>query len=229
MGVPIAPRCSPLAGQTNYVQVRVRNRGGAEARNVVVRVYDAVGGTSMRWPDDWMPQVGEAAIPVLAAGASAVVSIPWRAVGAGHTCFLVRISADEDPVVSEGWVPFDNNLCQRNVQVVDSGTCDPSDCGTVQTGTRGRGHGYVTVTLRSPAAGIVTEKKAFQGMRFMPGEALYQVTDLSSVWVIADVFEQDIAVLVEEDDFAARSQLRSNLAVGKSGLAILDGDAPDVV
>ena len=49
-----------------------------------------------------------------------------------------------------------------------------------------------TVTLHSPAAGIVTEKKAFQGMRFMPGEALYQVTDLSSVWVLADVFEQDI-------------------------------------
>ena len=32
-------------------------------------------------------------------------------------------------------------------------------------------------------SGIVTEKKALQGMRFMPGEMLYQVTDLSSVWV----------------------------------------------
>ena len=52
-----------------------------------------------------------------------------------------------------------------------------------------------TVTLRSPVSGIVTEKKAFQGMRFMPGEALYQVTDLSSVWVIADVFEQDIGLV----------------------------------
>lgn len=52
-----------------------------------------------------------------------------------------------------------------------------------------------TVTLRSPVAGIVTEKRAFQGMRFMPGEALYQVTDLSSVWVVADVFEQDIGLV----------------------------------
>ncbi|HJV62046.1 MAG TPA: efflux RND transporter periplasmic adaptor subunit [Albitalea sp.] len=52
-----------------------------------------------------------------------------------------------------------------------------------------------TVTFRSPASGIVTEKKALQGMRFMPGEALYQVTDLSAVWVIADVFEQDIALV----------------------------------
>jgi Cu(I)/Ag(I) efflux system membrane fusion protein len=59
----------------------------------------------------------------------------------------------------------------------------------------GSGEVRRTVTLRSPVSGIVTEKKAFQGMRFMPGEALYQVTDLSSVWVIADVFEQDIGLV----------------------------------
>jgi RND family efflux transporter MFP subunit len=52
-----------------------------------------------------------------------------------------------------------------------------------------------TVTFRSPATGIITEKKALQGMRFMPGEMLYQVTDLSSVWVLADVFEQDIGLI----------------------------------
>ena len=52
-----------------------------------------------------------------------------------------------------------------------------------------------TITFRSPVSGIVTEKKAVQGMRFMPGEALYQVTDLSSVWVLADVFEQDIGLV----------------------------------
>jgi Cu(I)/Ag(I) efflux system membrane fusion protein len=52
-----------------------------------------------------------------------------------------------------------------------------------------------TMTFRSPVSGIVTEKKAVQGMRFMPGEALYQVSDLSSVWVIADVFEQDLGLV----------------------------------
>ena len=50
-----------------------------------------------------------------------------------------------------------------------------------------------TLTFRSPVTGVVTEKKALQGMRFMPGDTLYQVADLSSVWVVADVFEQDIA------------------------------------
>lgn len=52
-----------------------------------------------------------------------------------------------------------------------------------------------TLTFRSPVAGVVTEKKAVQGMRFMPGDALYQIADLSSVWVIADVYEQDIAAI----------------------------------
>ena len=52
-----------------------------------------------------------------------------------------------------------------------------------------------TLAFRSPVSGIVTEKKAVQGMRCMPGDALYQVTDLSSVWVMADVAEQDIAAV----------------------------------
>jgi Cu(I)/Ag(I) efflux system membrane fusion protein len=52
-----------------------------------------------------------------------------------------------------------------------------------------------TISFPSPVSGIVTEKKALQGMRFMPGEMLYQVTDLSSVWVIADLAEQDIGLV----------------------------------
>jgi Cu(I)/Ag(I) efflux system membrane fusion protein len=50
-----------------------------------------------------------------------------------------------------------------------------------------------TLTFRSPIAGVVIEKKAQQGMRFMPGETLYQLADLSSVWIVAEVFEQDLA------------------------------------
>jgi len=48
------------------------------------------------------------------------------------------------------------------------------------------------LTFRAPAGGVVLERKATQGMRFMPGEMLYRIADLSVVWVIADVFEQDI-------------------------------------
>jgi Cu(I)/Ag(I) efflux system membrane fusion protein len=63
-----------------------------------------------------------------------------------------------------------------------------------------------TLTFRSPFNGIVTEKKALQGMRFMPGETLYQIADLSSIWVIADVFEQDIGLVKT----SAKAQIRIN-------------------
>ncbi len=55
------------------------------------------------------------------------------------------------------------------------------------------------VTFRSPVSGVVLEKKAVQGMRFMPGEMLYQIADLSRVWVIADVPEQDIGAVKAGD------------------------------
>jgi len=48
-------------------------------------------------------------------------------------------------------------------------------------------------TFHSPTNGIVLEKMAVQGARFMPGEAVYRIADLAKVWVIADVFERDVA------------------------------------
>jgi Cu(I)/Ag(I) efflux system membrane fusion protein len=51
------------------------------------------------------------------------------------------------------------------------------------------------LTFDAPVNGIVLEKKAVQGMRFMPGDTLYQIADLSVVWVVADVFEQDIGLV----------------------------------
>lgn len=49
-----------------------------------------------------------------------------------------------------------------------------------------------TLTLYSPNSGIVTMKKALQGMRIMAGEELLQIADLSRVWVNAEVYEQDL-------------------------------------
>ncbi len=69
-----------------------------------------------------------------------------------------------------------------------------------------------TLSFRSPVSGVVMEKKALQGMRFMPGEALYQIADLSAVWVLADVFEQDIALVKN----GAKATVNINAYPGKS-------------
>lgn len=52
-----------------------------------------------------------------------------------------------------------------------------------------------TLTLYAPAGGVVLEKVAVQGMRFMPGEPLFKIADLSSIWLMADVFEQDLGLV----------------------------------
>ena len=66
------------------------------------------------------------------------------------------------------------------------------DIAVAQSGVSVSSEARPRVTFHAPATGIVLEKKAVQGMRFMPGEMLYQIADLSTVWVIADVPEQDI-------------------------------------
>jgi Cu(I)/Ag(I) efflux system membrane fusion protein/cobalt-zinc-cadmium efflux system membrane fusion protein len=50
------------------------------------------------------------------------------------------------------------------------------------------------VVFRSPASGFVIEKQALQGMHVMPGQTLYKVANLSTVWVEADVYEQEMAL-----------------------------------
>ncbi|WP_424138230.1 efflux RND transporter periplasmic adaptor subunit [Roseomonas chloroacetimidivorans] len=59
-----------------------------------------------------------------------------------------------------------------------------------RTGTVGR-----ALTLTSPMDGVVLEKAALQGMRFAPGEMLFRIGDLSTVWLLADVFEQDLGLV----------------------------------
>lgn len=48
------------------------------------------------------------------------------------------------------------------------------------------------MVFRSPATGYVIEKKALKGQHVMPGQTLYKVADLSTVWVEADVYEQEL-------------------------------------
>lgn len=44
----------------------------------------------------------------------------------------------------------------------------------------------------SPASGVVMEKLVVEGMMMRMGEPLYRLVDLSSIWVIASVAEQDL-------------------------------------
>jgi len=51
------------------------------------------------------------------------------------------------------------------------------------------------LVIRSPASGVVLEKMAIEGMRAMAGDALFKIADLSSVWVMAKIFEQELGLV----------------------------------
>jgi membrane fusion protein, copper/silver efflux system len=49
-----------------------------------------------------------------------------------------------------------------------------------------------TVTIPSPVAGTVVDKVAVEGMHFQPGDTLFRIVDISNMWVMAEVYEQDL-------------------------------------
>ena len=55
-----------------------------------------------------------------------------------------------------------------------------------------RGSPDTHLTIHSPIAGIVTEKKVLEGHYLMEGEDLYTIADLSQVWMQAKVFEDEL-------------------------------------
>jgi Cu(I)/Ag(I) efflux system membrane fusion protein len=88
---------------------------------------------------------------------------------------LARDSAAHDPLASESArrLAEATRARLRNLQVAG------------QSGAR--------QVIHAPASGVVLEKMAVEGGRFMAGEALFRIADLSRVWIIADLYEQDLA------------------------------------
>jgi Cu(I)/Ag(I) efflux system membrane fusion protein len=51
------------------------------------------------------------------------------------------------------------------------------------------------IAVRALANGTVIEKPVQEGMRIEPGQALYKTADLTDVWLIAEVQEQDLGLI----------------------------------
>ncbi len=54
-----------------------------------------------------------------------------------------------------------------------------------------------SVTLYSPATGYVSARNAYPSQRVTPDTELYTLSDLSRVWIMADVFETDLSRIHE--------------------------------
>lgn len=56
-----------------------------------------------------------------------------------------------------------------------------------------RGESQTAITITSPIDGVVTKREGTKGMRVTPEMALYEIADLSTVWILADVYESDLS------------------------------------
>jgi len=52
-----------------------------------------------------------------------------------------------------------------------------------------------TMTISSPVRGVVIEKPALKGMYINPGENLYKIADISTVWIQADIYEYEMPLV----------------------------------
>ncbi len=49
------------------------------------------------------------------------------------------------------------------------------------------------ITITAPIHGIVTKREGVKGMRVTPEMTLYEIADLSTIWILADVYESDLS------------------------------------
>jgi Cu(I)/Ag(I) efflux system membrane fusion protein len=57
------------------------------------------------------------------------------------------------------------------------------------------GKPHTEMTINAPLSGIVLEKMVLDGAYVMPGMNLYKIADLSTVWIIADVYEYEVPLV----------------------------------
>lgn len=55
-----------------------------------------------------------------------------------------------------------------------------------------RGRIRNTMVLYSPINGIVIDKKVLAGMRVTPGRELYELADLSNIWILGSIYEYEL-------------------------------------
>jgi RND family efflux transporter MFP subunit len=63
----------------------------------------------------------------------------------------------------------------------------------------GNGESIADLTFYSPASGFITERNALPNMYVQPDTKLYAIADLSDVWVLAQVFQNDAGKIKPSD------------------------------
>ncbi len=81
-----------------------------------------------------------------------------------------------------------------------------------------------SITIYSPAAGFITARNSFANQRVTPETELYAITDLSRVWVMADLFEADVSKI----HLGQPAMVKMPYGTGAEFLARVDNIQPQV-
>ncbi len=113
----------PQAGQANCVYMRVRNRGDAASDGAdTARVYWHEPSLGIKC-GDWAAIGGAQAIASTPANTGTqLLTFTWTPTRTGHTCLHGEIVSNDDPIVNACDIPWDNNLSQRNVDIIPGGS-----------------------------------------------------------------------------------------------------------
>ncbi len=125
----------PEAGETNYLYVRVRNRGTMAADDVAVQAFQPSGNDGLLWPDDWEPldtPLLNLGAPIPAGGDAVVGPFEWIPAKECGNQVLVSCSADGDDsnisrlsgeILTRRLATFDNNIALGDIENSCSCAC----------------------------------------------------------------------------------------------------------
>ncbi len=169
-----APVTNPEYGQTNFVFVRVHNRGSKAANNATVKLYWANPGTNLgrpHWKIEGISVGGVAAntqtvsVPARSAtgdGETIVAAFEWQppdpdtnTVQPGHFCLFATISHPEDPILQEDVdkVRWEDNLAWKNEIVQDALSDSTTSAEFYVAGIPGASVGELRINADSAPAG----------------------------------------------------------------------------
>jgi Cu(I)/Ag(I) efflux system membrane fusion protein len=95
-----------------------------------------------------------------------------------------RLAESGIPSVAQGGV----DLLEATRQRLLFWDIRPADIAAIET----TGQVMRTLDLYADISGYVVQKMAFHGMRVTPADTLFDVADLTQLWVLADVYESDL-------------------------------------
>ncbi len=102
----------------------------------------------------------------------------------------VQAADTEDPTVSSRVNQFNLNIQQYRDALRNLGMSDTQIEEMMHTRKFTQ-----DVNILSPVDGVLTTRNLSDGQRFQKSAELYRIVDLSRVWIIVDVFEQDAGVV----------------------------------